>query len=238
MEETGNGDIANWLLNLAGELAEILGISPTEVPLEDYLNFLQSILQAVTTDDSPQSVYPLLEENLDKLDEDLGQILQSWVRETLPQLQPEEAKYLARVIGKVGNLIQEFPIGNIANNLEIAIVSYEVLLTVFTFEAFPQDWATTQTNLGIAYCDRIKGDRAENIEQAIAHYRNALKIRTKSAFPQDWAITQNNLGIAYCDRIKGDRAENIEQAIAHYRNALKIRTKSAFPQDWAITQNN
>ncbi|NEO39908.1 MAG: CHAT domain-containing protein [Moorea sp. SIOASIH] len=210
-----------------------------EQRIQEYKNFLMSILLlAIATDHSPQSVYPLLQKNLDKLDENLEQILQLLAGEILPQLGPEEAQALAGEIFKFGNLIQHFTLGNIASNLEIAIASYEVVATVATLEAFPQDWASIQNNLGTAYYDRIKGERTDNIEQAIAHYRNALQIFTKLGFPENWARTQNNLGLAYCHRIKGERVDNLEQAIAHYRNALQIYTKSAFPQDWAMTQNN
>ena len=70
-------------------------------------------------------------------------------------------------------------------------------MTVRTREAFPQDWAMTQNNLGTAYRDRIQGSRAENLEAAIKAFEAALTVRTREAFPQDWARTQNNLGIAY-----------------------------------------
>ncbi len=110
-------------------------------------------------------------------------------------------------------------------------------MEVRTKDAFPQDWAITQNNLGAAYWDRIFGE-AQNIELAIASYTNALEVRTKDAFPQDWAMTQNNLGIAYPNRIFGEKAQNLELAIASYTNALEVRTKDAFPQDWAMTQNN
>ena len=45
-----------------------------------------------------------------------------------------------------------------------------------TREAFPQDWAKTQNNLGIAYHNRIQGSRAENIEAAIKAYQAALTV--------------------------------------------------------------
>ncbi|MGB3510504.1 MAG: CHAT domain-containing tetratricopeptide repeat protein, partial [Microcoleaceae cyanobacterium] len=93
----------------------------------------------------------------------------------------------------------------------------------------PMDWAMTQNNLGIAYSDRITGDKAENIESAIAAYQNALQVRTQKDFPMDWAMTQNNLGIAYSDRITGDKAQNIESAIAAYQNALQVLTLEANP---------
>ena len=70
-------------------------------------------------------------------------------------------------------------------------------MTVRTREAFPQEWATTQNNLGVAYGDRIQGSRAENLEAAIKAYEAALTVYTREAFPQDWAMAQNNLGIAY-----------------------------------------
>ncbi|MEJ6483324.1 CHAT domain-containing tetratricopeptide repeat protein, partial [Nostoc punctiforme UO1] len=137
------------------------------------------------------------------------------------------------------NLIQQFPLGSKANNMEIAITGYEIIaLTVYTRNAFPENWATTQNNLGNAYRNRIFGERAENIEEAIAAYSAALEVYTRSAFPVDWATTQNNLGNAYRNRIFGERAENIESAIAAYSAALEVYTRSAFPEQWAMTQNN
>ena len=101
--------------------------------------------------------------------------------------------------------------GDKADNLEQAIAAYLEALSVYTRTAFPQDWAMTQNNLGIAYSDRIRGDKADNLEQAIAAYREALSVYTRTAFPQKWAMTQNNLGIAYSDRIRGDKADNLDR---------------------------
>jgi CHAT domain-containing protein len=126
--------------------------------------------------------------------------------------------------------------GERAENIENAIAAYDAALQVYTREAFPQNWAMTQNNLGVAYNYRIKGERAENIENAIAAYNAALRIYTREAFPQNWAMTQNNLGSAYNNRIKRERAENIEYAIAACNAALQVYTREAFPQDWAMTQ--
>ena len=109
---------------------------------------------------------------------------------------------------------------------------------VYTRDAFPQDWAATQNNLGNAYQKRVRGERAGNVEQAISHFQQALEVRTRHAFPQDWAMTQNNLANAYQKRIRGERAGNQEQAISHYQQALEVHTRHAFPQYWAATQNN
>ena len=56
-------------------------------------------------------------------------------------------------------------------------------MTVRTREAFPQDWAKTQNNLGIAYVDRIQGNRAENLEAAIKAYEAALTVLHPRGLP-------------------------------------------------------
>ena len=117
----------------------------------------------------------------------------------------------------------------------MAIACYGEALKVYTPASFRYEWAGTQNNLGIAYIDRIKGEKADNLEAAIACLQEALKVYPPDAFPSEWARTQYNLGDAYSDRIRGEQAENLETAIACYRDALKVRTFDAFPQDHAET---
>jgi len=50
-------------------------------------------------------------------------------------------------------------------NSELA--AYQLALQVKTRDAFPQQWAMTQNNLGEAYRNRIKGEREENLEFTI-----------------------------------------------------------------------
>lgn len=88
---------------------------------------------------------------------------------------------MAAVICNLSNFIRGFPLGNRASNLEIAIKGYRVVARVFTSKAFPEDWATLQTNLGNAYLDRILGERAENLEAAIDCYFAALEVYTSKA---------------------------------------------------------
>jgi len=144
----------------------------------------------------------------------------------------------AAALGRLGNLYQQYPQGDRASNLEEAIAFYTAAFSVYTRDAFPENWAQTQNNLAIAYTYRIRGERADNLEMAIASYTAALSVYTPEAFPQDWAQTQHNLAIAYSNRTRGDKAENIEVAIASYTAALSVLTPEAFPQDWTQTQNN
>jgi tetratricopeptide (TPR) repeat protein len=210
-----------------------------QLEVKAYRDFLIEVLQATEESSAdPQVVYPLLEANLDKLDDNFTQALRSWATAILPKLEPKQAQDLAVIIGNFSNLIREFPLGNRASNVELAITGYEVIARVFTRQAFPQDWAALQNNLGNAYLDRIWGERAENLEVAIQCYSTALEVLTREAFPKQWAMTQNNLGNAYGNRIWGERAENLEAAIQCYSTALEVLTRAALPQYWANTQIN
>ncbi len=244
--------IGNWLRNIANLVKQGLNLTNTtsesasdlsqaekEEILKAYLSFLGELLQATYESwGDAQVVFPLLAANTDKLNIIFAELLRNWATNFLAEAKPDEAQTLAAVLVLLSNRISEFPLGDKASNMEIAITGYETALTVYTREAFPQDWAMTQNNVGLAYGDRILGERADNIESAIAAYESALEVRTREAFPQDWAMTQNNLGNAYSDRILGERANNLESAIAAYENALEVRTREALPQDWAMTQNN
>ncbi|EGJ31404.1 hypothetical protein LYNGBM3L_40390 [Moorena producens 3L] len=230
----GDLDKSNFLMNIVGEL---MGVHRHTSDAQ--LNFLRQVLQATEYSSvDPQVVYPLLAANTDKLNDKLAEKLRVWGTTRLAEAEADEAKNVGSVIGNFSSIIQQFPLGDKASNIEIAITGYEIALTVFTREAFPEYWAMAKTNLGIAYRNRIKGQKAQNIEEAIACYQQALRVYTFEAFPIDWATTQNHLGIAYGDRIKCEKAQNIEEAIACYQQALRVYTFEAFPIDWASTQYN
>ncbi|XZN91460.1 MAG: CHAT domain-containing protein [Microcoleus sp.] len=203
-----------------------------------YLTFLAEVLQTVSRSPDLHQVYPLLRNNLDKLDQNFAQLLRQWASSVLPVATSVETRRLGALIGNLSKAIGRFPLGNKANNLEIEIAGYETVAKVFTRSYFPQDWAVLQNNLGNAYSDRLKGDRAQNLEQAIACFKNALQVRTPEKYPEQWAMLQNNLGNAYTDRLRGDPADNQEKAIDCYQNALLVRTREIFGGEWASTQNN
>jgi CHAT domain-containing protein/tetratricopeptide (TPR) repeat protein len=123
-----------------------------------------------------------------------------------------------------------------SHNLEQAIAYFNHALTVYSYEAAPELWAGTQHFLGVAYGDRISGERTDNLEKAITHYNEALRVRTRA--PEDCSKTQHCLGAAYVDRIRGERADNLEQAIGWLNEALETRTRRAAPQEWARTQHH
>lgn len=252
LAKQGNQKAADSLIDVARQLTEALRLSrsvtdrvagqdealPTNKQ-EEYLIFLDEIYQATLESNSdPQVVYPLLAANLDKLNDDFAALLRRVITDTLSQVEPEQAQSIAAVMGNFSDLMREFPQGDRASNLEIAIAGCEVAAIIFTPEAFPKDWATNRNNLAAAYTKRVRFDREENLEKAIAAYEQALLVYTQKEFPQEWARTQSNLGNAYSYRIHGERAKNLERAIHCYQSALQVRTREACPEQWATTQNN
>jgi tetratricopeptide (TPR) repeat protein len=104
-------------------------------------------------------------------------------------------------------------------------------------EYFPVFWAMAQYNLGIAYLERLRGERAENLEEAIRYFQRALEIFTPEGSSEDWARIQYNLGIAYLERLRGERAENLEEAIRHFTHALEVYKRGAFHEQWGAIQD-
>ncbi len=115
-EELKDRNAADFLIALACQLAELPKI-------EEYGNFLMQVLKATEESKGDPNVvlYPLLQRNLDKLDEFLARVLQARATETLAKVESEEANDLAAVIVEFSNLIQQFHLGNRLSNLEIAI---------------------------------------------------------------------------------------------------------------------
>ncbi|MBD0308121.1 MAG: tetratricopeptide repeat protein, partial [Microcoleus sp. T1-bin1] len=249
LAEQGEENGANFLRNLASQVGEFLGFTSSErnnfenISPRDYLAFLQLLVQTEENNFGGDSrhIYAVLQANLDKLNLNFIPIFQQTMTGLLGGIEdPEDAERGAAFIENIAIKICTFPRGNRADNLEISMAAYEIVLSVRTFETKPEKWAQTQNNLGNVYLYRIRGERADNIEKAILCYQDALKVRTRDAFPTDWATTQNNLAAAYYSRIRGEKADNMEQAIASFTEALEVRTsnREIIPERWAETQNN
>ncbi|MEG4616456.1 CHAT domain-containing protein [Microcoleus sp. F6_C1] len=180
----------------------------------------------------------LLDANQEQLDEIFVKEMPDEADAMLSEVPPEKRKEIASGILVLSLHIHQLKKGNEANNLEIALAGYEIASTVFTREAFPEEWTFCQMFLGKIYHHRFKGDRADNQEQAIACCQNALQVYTRESFPEMWAAIQNTLALVYDNRIRGDRLENAELAIAAGEAAMEVRTREAMPEEWAEVQNN
>jgi tetratricopeptide (TPR) repeat protein len=66
-------------------------------------------------------------------------------------------------------------------------------LEIYTREKLPEHWAMLQHNLGLAYFDRIKGERWENLQKSIECYHKSLEVFMQDNFPAKWQINQEDL---------------------------------------------
>ena len=187
---------------------------------QEYAEFILELLQAEQDSDSDiKVIYPMLAGRQHLLNARFAETLQQ-VAPTLISQNPEAIELIVALIANLSIDIKNFHSGNRANNIEIAITGYQIVLN--NPEPGSEKFAQTQNNLAVAYSDRIKGSRAENLERAIEFFQAALTVRTLEDFPEKWATTQNNLAIAYSYRINGSRAENLERAIEFFQAALTV----------------
>ncbi|BAZ38437.1 hypothetical protein NIES4101_43740 [Calothrix sp. NIES-4101] len=206
---------------------------------QEYFDFWSQVLQAFGESKyNPQAVYPLLQANLDKLDDSFAKYLTDWVNAVLSQAVPEEAEDIAYLVFIFSDLLGNFPLGNRGNNLEIAIAGYGAIFTALDRDRFPEMWGAAGRNLGVSYRHRIRGDREENLELAIAIYLEVLEVCTRDNFPKLWGTVQTNLANAYCERIRGNRGENLELAIAAFEATLQVHTPKENREGWALIQAN
>jgi len=176
--------------------------------------------------------------SMNRLDSYVNQVLQFIIKpEVAPVLGliasamgPAEA--VADMLVSFSGLMFQFPKGDHARNVEIAIAACEVAARVFTRETWPEYWATVQNNLGSMHIQRVLGERAENLSRAINCLKNALEVYTREAFPQKWTNLQINLGTAYRESIRGNKKENLNKAISCTSEALQVINREASPEAW------
>lgn len=210
-----------------------------EIDIEEYQKFLKEALQATVEKNYDSAVISrILQQHREKLNNIFAQLLKEYAKKAFFQNKAENAVVIAESIQNLCIEIQRFTEGNIAHKLEIAIIGHQLVLKVYTREAFPEQWARSQNALGAAYTGRIKGNRAENIELAIAALQQSSEVCTREATPFEWSSQQHNMGIAYNNRIKGERAENIELAIYFCQQSLEVCTCETMPFQWATLQTN
>ncbi|MEM9803770.1 MAG: CHAT domain-containing protein [Cyanobacteria bacterium P01_D01_bin.56] len=243
MQAQGKQTNAWRLKNLAAQ-ANVMGLSNAIANQSDKTSqanaqFFSEVLRCIATYQTVQgSIYQFFAANIAKFNADLLEAIPTITTKLLANAEKEWQVYVAALIGEFGNLITQFPLGQRAINMELAIEAYKQVLQVMTREAMPDKWAQTMRALATAYQNRIRGDRAQNIEDAITIYQQVLQVRTREAVPEDWAQSIARLALAYQNRIRGNRAQNIEQAIDAYKQALQVITRETMPDAWATSMSN
>ncbi|MBD2695066.1 CHAT domain-containing protein [Anabaena catenula] len=222
--------------------------------------FFEQLLQATSeSNGESQAVYQILENNLNKLDEQFIQHLQR-LEDVFRKIPSGQAIQIAATILSLSNLIREFPQGDKAINLKIAVTGYEVAATVFTKKDFSEQWGNIQDTLR----ELLQIQLFEALEPLIKNQENlkniyplleankhklderfatVLRLKTEamlSEVPLEYAkgIAVSLLGLSL--QIKefryGNEANNLEIAITGYEIASKVLTCEAFPEAWGMCQ--
>jgi CHAT domain-containing protein len=189
-----------------------------------------------------QPIYPLLEANLDRLNDHFAEVLHRWSISNPPAVEQLGSPVVAVMLGGLSELLIFFPKGDRASNLEIAIAGYKAALELFPDKTAPMVKIGFTICLGMAYANRIRGDEPENIELAISYFKQALdacRVLEKSVeFPQQEFLgaIYKELAAAYRKRIYDEPATNLKQAIHYYKQALGVITPEVSLKDWAGIQ--
>ena len=125
--------------------------------------------------------------------------------------------------------------GDHSANLEAAIADFHAAVI-----RAPDDShrAMVSMHAGIAFRERVRGDRARNLDQASELFREGLDLLDDSAPPEWWAILRTNLASTLLGYEGEGRAERLREAAELCREALEFRTPEREPVDWAYTQIN
>ena len=164
----GGENGANFLRNLASQLEQFIDMnddgarnnSEGENP-QEYANFILELLKAEESYSGIQVIYTMLGQRQHLLNSRFAETLQQVAQRLLDGENPET---ISSIVGLIENLsihINQFPRGNRANNIEIAIIGYQIVLK--NREPGSEKFAQTQHNLATAYSDRINGSLAENL---------------------------------------------------------------------------
>ncbi len=222
--------------------------------------FLEQLLQATSeSNGESETVYQILENNLNKLDEQFIQHLQR-LEDVFREIPSGQAIQIAATILSLSNLIQQFPQGDKAINLKIAVTGHEVAATVFTKEAFPEQWEDIQDTLRellqIQLFEALEPllENQENLKniypllEANKHklderfatvLRNDVTAMLSQASPEDAkgiALSLLPLLFVIQEFRHGNQANNLEIAITGYEVASKVFTPEDSPHEWCHCQ--
>ncbi|WP_017315134.1 tetratricopeptide repeat protein [Mastigocladopsis repens] len=161
--------------------------------------------------------------------------------EALPVLQrtlapPEEVAEAQMNFGLVLQSLVPFHLARMTDSIQ----AYQKALQVFTWQKYPQEYATLHNNIAIAYLSMPLTSEKELLREGLAvqTFEEALKHIRLIKHPREYAMLQNNLGNALQYVASSHPLENILRAIAAYDEALKVRNPKDTPLEYANTISN
>ena len=222
--------------------------------LEEISFVVQVLKLSLASDGDQQKVFPFLEKNLDKLNQNFIDELVSFIS----ALEKEKSQiniYQAFMMGiyPFSDLMMTFPKGNREINLDIAIAGWKIVLPFFARSQnynLPSDFSSLcgiiKLELGKAFYEKYEnqwGALDVNLEEGIKYFEegfadlNSNDTLDRELYGESRVSCQVKLGISYFNRsrIKGNPGD-IEKAIDTYKSVLSGSQENT--SQWAWVQMN
>jgi hypothetical protein len=169
LAEQGGENGANFLRNLASQLWQLIDTNDNGENknsagenYQEYANFFLELLQAEQDSKGDIAViHPMLEQRQHLLNARFAEILQELAQKLIAGENSETISSIIGLIENLSNHISDFPSGNRAHHIEIAITGYQIVLN--NREPGSEKWTQTQNNLATAYNNRVNGSLAEKL---------------------------------------------------------------------------
>ena len=181
LTQQGQENAARFLRNLASQLGQFLDTkddgdsdNSESEDSQEYANFILELLQAESDSNSDiKVIYPMLAERQHLLNHRFAEILQQ-LAENLIAEHPEEIESIVALIGNLSIHISGFPLGSRANNIEIAITGYQIVLN--NLEPGSKNFAQIQfaRNLACQIAELMDGSNGSSEDENHKEYAKLL----------------------------------------------------------------
>ena len=142
---------------------------------------------------------------------------------------------VCRLLNERGVALYRLGTINRADELDAAIDAFQAGLEVAVSD---EEAAGLLMHLGLAFGERIHGDRADNIDDAVRVLREAIRLLDGSEDDELRAMVRTNLSVALARGEGNDRRTVLREAAELCREALRYRSVQRNADDWAYSQIN
>ncbi|MCO6009795.1 CHAT domain-containing protein [Actinoallomurus purpureus] len=183
-----------------------------------------------TTHATAAEVYDLLDRNADDLDRRVGELTMAahWLRHGDP------AEYI-RCLNVLGDAYRRRVHDLHWRNMEKALS----VLRAATRRARRLErwdlWARAKLGLGVAYGERIAGDRRRNHRRALHAFDDAIAGFSRLGDAERWAQAHSALAEAHLKAEELSSAD-LRAAVAACRSALTVYSRDRTPFEWAVAR--
>ncbi len=207
-----------------------------ESELAEEMQFLGQLFKLVMESNAdPTQVYPLLMAHQALFQPPLLRAmdqLQERFQAASGRFSAAEQRALAIAFAQLGDLLREFPQGNVRFNQQWAIVSYGAAISFVEAEKLR---ASILGNWGNAYLmlAELGVEPIENLQRAVDVYEEAAQIQRQPGLERDLSDILTNWGVAYrmLAELGVEPIENLQRAVDCYREALVFLQPAVFPVD-------